>query len=85
MFVMASFNIMAVVVNHRSKSAGEIQNLFTKFGCLIKVRLGLHEAGNVCAEDGLIVLQLDGAKDEIANFQTELNKVTGVKAKIMEV
>jgi metal-responsive CopG/Arc/MetJ family transcriptional regulator len=82
---MAAYNIMAVLVNYRSKKAAEIQNIFTKYGCLIKVRLGLHEAGNVCSEDGLIILQLEGEKDQIVAFQNELNLVEGVKAKIMEI
>lgn len=82
---MASYNIMAVVVNYRSKKAGEVQNIFTKYGCLIKVRLGLHETGNVCSEDGLIILQLEGEKDQLVAFQNELNSVAGVKADIMEI
>ncbi|HEX3045028.1 MAG TPA: hypothetical protein VHY08_09740 [Bacillota bacterium] len=82
---MASYNIMAVVINSRSKNAGEVQNIFTKYGCLIKVRLGLHETGNVCSEDGLIILQLEGEKDRIASFQNELNSLAGVKADIMVI
>ncbi|MFA5385915.1 MAG: hypothetical protein WC364_14880 [Eubacteriales bacterium] len=56
---MSSCSIMVVRVNYRSKSAADIQNIFTKYGCSIKVRLGLHEAGDVRSEDGLIILQLD--------------------------
>jgi metal-responsive CopG/Arc/MetJ family transcriptional regulator len=82
---MASYNIMAVVVSYRSKKAGEVQNIFTQYGCLIKVRLGLHEAGNVCSEEGLIILQLEGEQDQIAAFQNELNSVAGVKANMMTV
>jgi metal-responsive CopG/Arc/MetJ family transcriptional regulator len=85
MFIMAAYNIMAVLINSRSKKAGEIQNIFTKYGCLIKVRLGLHEAGNVCSEDGLIVLQLAGEKDQMVAFQNELKAVEGVKVNIMEI
>lgn len=82
---MGHYNIMAVVVNYRSQKAEEIQKIFTKHGCLIKVRLGLHETGNCCAEDGLIILQLEGAAAEIAEFGQELNSVAGVKAKLMEI
>lgn len=82
---MATYNIMAISVNYRSKNAGGIQNIFTKYGCLIKVRLGLHEAGDVCSEGGLIILQLAGKKDEIEAFQSELNSIEGVKANAMEI
>jgi hypothetical protein len=82
---MAIYNIMAITVNHRSKNAKELQDLFTKYGCLIKVRLGLHEAGDVCSQDGLIILQLTGGKDEITAFLDELNTLEGIKAKNMEM
>jgi metal-responsive CopG/Arc/MetJ family transcriptional regulator len=82
---MAHFNIMAIVVNGRSQKADQVQNIFTKYGCLIKMRLGLHETGNVCSEEGLIILQLEGEKTEIANFQNELNSVAGVKTNLMEL
>jgi 2-polyprenyl-3-methyl-5-hydroxy-6-metoxy-1,4-benzoquinol methylase len=82
---MASYTIMAILVNYRSKHAGEIQNILTRRGCLIKVRLGLHEAGDVCSENGLIVLQLAGEKAEITAFDAELNAIEGVTAKLMEI
>jgi metal-responsive CopG/Arc/MetJ family transcriptional regulator len=82
---MASYNIMAVVINYRSKKAGEVQDIFTKYGCLIKVRLGLHETGNVCSEEGLIILQLEGEKDQLSAFQNDLNSIEGVKSNMMEI
>lgn len=78
---MESVNVMTILVNHRSKNVTEFQNVLTKFGCLIKVRLGLHEAGNICSEEGLIILQLTGSQDEISDFETSLNVLTGVTAK----
>lgn len=84
-FYSFGFAIIAVLVNYRSRHAGEIQQILTKHGCLIKVRLGLHEAGNVCSENGLIILQLDGEKGEIIAFHDELNGIEGVAAKIMEI
>jgi len=76
---------MAVVIGHRSKNAPEVQKVLTKFGCMIKVRLGLHEAGNVCSEEGLVILQLAGDSSEIKNFQEELNAIEGVRANTMIV
>jgi len=80
-----NYNIMAVVIGHRSKNAPEVQKVLTKFGCMIKVRLGLHEAGNVCSEEGLVILQLAGDSSEIKNFQEELNAIEGVRANTMIV
>jgi metal-responsive CopG/Arc/MetJ family transcriptional regulator len=76
---------MAIVVNYRSEKAHKLQSILTKYGCLIKVRLGLHETADVCSEDGLIVLQLSGEKVEIQNLQSELNSIEGITANNMEV
>ncbi|NLI92140.1 MAG: hypothetical protein GX434_07975 [Peptococcaceae bacterium] len=82
---MACFNIMAVAVNHRIKNATEVQNVLTKYGCIISVRLGLHEAGNVCSDSGIIILQLVGSREEINSFAEELNAIQGVQAKTIEI
>lgn len=80
-----SYNVMAVVVSHRTRNSTEIQKIFTKYGCLIKARLGLHEAGNVCSEEGLIILELTGEREEIEAFGRDLGTIEGVRAKNMEI
>ena len=82
---MACFKIMAIIVDNRTKEYQNIQKVLTENGCIIKVRLGLHETGNVCSEEGLIILQLDGSKQEISKLESELNAVEGVKSKIIEL
>ena len=34
---MKKYNIMAVVINHRSNNAPKVQEVFTKYGCNIKM------------------------------------------------
>lgn len=82
---MNEYNIMAVIINHRSKKAPSVQEVFTKHGCCIKMRLGLHEAGDVCSEEGLVLLQLAGEKSDIKALEDELNGIEGVKAKTMSI
>ena len=82
---MSCYNVMAVLVNHRSKKAPEMQEVLTKHGCIIKVRLGLHEAGDACSEEGLIILQLCGSKEAIKALEEELNGLEGIKARNMEI
>lgn len=82
---MTCFNIMAVAVNYRTKNAVEVQNVLTKHGCIISVRLGLHETDNVCADSGLIILQLTGKHEEISSFQNDLSMIEGVSAKTIEI
>lgn len=81
---MDVYNIMAVVIDHRSENSVGAQKVFAKYGCIVKVRLGLHETEK-CSDVGLIVLELTGDRDEIKNFESELNEVEGVKAQNMEL
>ncbi len=65
---MSNLNIMVIGVNHRIKNAAEVQKTLTQNGCMIKVRLGMHEhierdAGESCSPNGLIILQLVGSPE----------------------
>lgn len=82
---MACFNFMAILINHRSKNAQKVQDALTKHGCIIKMRLGLHEADDVCSEDGVILLQLGGDPEDRENLEKDLNSIPGVKAKSLEL
>lgn len=80
---MTKNTVMAVVINHRSNKAPKVQEVFTKYGCNIKMRVGLHEAGDVCSEEGLILLQLTGGKEEVNELEKQLNDIEGVRAKTL--
>ena len=80
---MSHYNIMTILISHRSDSAKLVQETLTKYGCNIKVRLGLHETSQVCAEDGLIVLQLTGEHDEIKAMEKALNALDGVRTNLI--
>lgn len=83
---MDSCVIMAVCLDKRSKEAARVQEIFTKHGCIIFVRLGLHESvGASCSEEGLILLQLKGAMDEVKELQADLEELPGVRVKSMEI
>lgn len=82
---MDTFKIMLVKVNHRVQKVPEMQEVLTKYGCSIKMRLGLHEAGDVCSNQGLIILQLTGDEKEINAFEKELSSVEGISVKLVEI
>lgn len=82
---MAEFKIMAIKIDHRSKNSSELQDILSKNGCKIKVRLGLHETGDSCSEEGLIILQLNGDEQELQAFKEELLKISSVKLKMMSI
>lgn len=76
--------IVALRVDSRVDNAGKVQDVLTKHGCKIKVRLGLHETSqDYCANYGLIVLHCCGSDEEVAELVGDLNAVNGVSAKSM--
>lgn len=82
---MDTFKIMVVKCDARVQKAPDMQEIFTKHGCVIKVRLGLHEAGDACSNQGLILLQLANDEKECKAFLDELNGLEGVTAKLVEI
>ena len=82
---MSEHLIMVIRVNQRLHSADKLQKVFTAYGCNIKTRIGLHEAGEVCGLDGLILLQLVKGTADLADFTAQLNALEGVTAKLVEI
>ncbi|XMB72920.1 hypothetical protein RJI07_03175 [Mycoplasmatota bacterium WC30] len=80
---MSRYTIMTVLISHRNDCAEAVQLQLTKFGCNIKMRLGMHEASSICSEDGLIILQLTGDKSEINSLSDNLNAIKGVKTQMI--
>ncbi|MDP4280747.1 MAG: hypothetical protein Q8867_01220 [Bacteroidota bacterium] len=77
--------VIGIHITDRIKDAGKIQEIFTKYGCCIKTRLGLHKAnGNICSPAGLILLELTGEPAEFPKLMDELQKVGGIEVKHME-
>lgn len=82
---MNDYQIMIIRVSHRINSADKLQKVLTQYGCNIKTRLGLHEAGEACGVDGLIILQLvKGIQDNI-DFMRDLNAIEGITAQRTEI
>lgn len=79
------YKIVLIKIDHRSQEAGLVQKVLTEFGCNIKVRLGLHEASNeFCAQDGMVILHVDGKHEELETMLNQLNQIDYVTAKLME-
>jgi glycine cleavage system regulatory protein len=73
---------MSVLTNKRVQNVNEMQQVLTDSGCIIKTRLGIHDASeDSCSNEGLIILNLIGSQDEIAHLEEMLNQIPGIKAK----
>ncbi len=76
--------IVGVHITERVKHAGEIQKIFTEFGCQIRTRLGLHEANKgICSPNGLIILELVDDDAKVVAFKKKLLAIDGVEVQSM--
>ena len=78
--------LMAILQENRVETATKVQEVLTRNGCSIRVRLGLHDAGVAsCSNSGLILLQICGEKADAEKLQADLQSVPHVKAKMMSL
>lgn len=78
--------ILTILLDHRKDAAPMVQKILTGWGCLIKVRLGIHDGVlDNCSESGLIILELVGDKEKHAELERKLNLVKGVNSKLVEL
>ena len=76
--------IVGVHITERVKHAGEIQKVFTEFGCQIRTRLGLHEADKgICSPNGLILLDMVDDDVQVASLKAKLSALDGVEVQSM--
>lgn len=81
-----TYKVILVKIDHRSTEATKVQGILTQYGCNIKVRLGLHEVSQeFCANDGLVVLEVDGKQEELSAMLSALNGVEYVQAQLIEM
>jgi alcohol dehydrogenase YqhD (iron-dependent ADH family) len=76
---------MCIQITDRMTEATELQKVLTEYGCLVKTRLGLHEASeSICSKKGLLILELVGAKDEWDKLETAAKAVKGIEVKHLD-
>ena len=79
-------SIVAILQENRVETAPKVQDILTEYGCYIRVRLGLHDAGiDSCSNTGLILLQFCGGAEKAAEMQQKLHNLPNVKAKMMSL
>lgn len=50
--------ILGINVPSFAKNSGEIQKVFTEYGCSIRTRIGLHDvAEGLCSPNGVILVE----------------------------
>ena len=83
---MGCYYVIGLRVDHRRANAAGLQETLTRYGCNIRLRVGLHEAGEGrCADDGVILLQVCGEQGEVERLMAALEATPGVTAKLMDL
>lgn len=81
-----TYKVVLIKIDHRATEATRVQGILTDFGCNIKVRLGLHEVSKeFCANDGLVILEVEGEAGIIQEMLDKLNAIDYVKAQLIEM
>lgn len=76
-------HIMVVKIGARREDSPKVQEVLSRFGCSIRVRLGLHETHEVCSDEGILILQLCGDTKEMFDLERALNEMDRVSAKMV--
>lgn len=76
---MEQLVVLGVMVQEREKLAVQLQDIFSKYGCCIKTRLGLNELDiPEKGSAGLIILELMGDLEECMRLENEIQALEGV-------
>ena len=77
----AKKTILGVHVAQRTKHTAKVQKILSDYGCSIRTRIGLHDAGGgFCSPNGLILLEV---VDRAAALAAALAQIPGVTVKKM--
>ncbi|HTX71945.1 MAG TPA: hypothetical protein VMC79_03890 [Rectinemataceae bacterium] len=80
------YSVVAVNVGNREGVAQDMQRILTEHGCVIKVRLGLHDIpANSCSPAGLVLMEVDGESAEITEMVRKLNALPETSAKYIVI
>ncbi len=76
--------LITIILEKRTEDAPMVQEILTKHGCIIKIRLGIHEIEG-CLNKGLIILLVQGSENDIKNLNNELNAQPQVKTSLNKI
>lgn len=81
---MEKYHLMGIVVDRRKTQAPNVQEVLTKYGDIIKSRIGLHE-GYTEENNSFIILTLMNSENRIKELKMALCEIDGVKAKTVKI
>ncbi len=78
--------LVIVKLLKRQAEAIRFQEVLTKHGCDITLRLGLHETGDqTCSEEGVIILQVKPERQAVDGLLADLKSVGPIEVKAVSL
>jgi hypothetical protein len=78
--------LVLVKLNSRTHQAVKFQEVLTKHGCNISMRLGLHEFSNAaCSDEGVILLQVKQEEQAVKTLTADLLAIGNVEVKTVSL
>lgn len=77
-------SVISLVLDKRTEDAPDVQEILTRNGCLIRVRLGVHDVKG-CSDNGLIILVVEGDEKEVQSFIDDLKQFPRVRVNHMDL
>lgn len=78
---MENYNLMGIVIGNRKTYAPDVQEVLTRFGKIIKMRIGLHEDSSENTNEGFIILNLSNDDNKVDELSKELQAIESVRVK----
>ena len=70
--------ILGIKIPNRISTSPIFQDVVSKYGCIIKTRVGLHSnCTNVCASHGIIILEIVEGSEVVA-LKKALSSIEGI-------
>ena len=79
---MNNYNLMGIAIGNRKTFAPDVQEVLTRYGKIIKMRIGLHETlEDENNNEGFIILTLNNDDNKINALSEELEAIDTVRVK----
>ena len=83
---MTSKSVLLILIGRRKEEAVKVQKILTRWGCIIKTRLGIHEGVlDNCTDEGLLVLELHGTDEQRGELAGKVAVLEGVSSKLVQL
>lgn len=80
---MKSLSLIGILVDKRTKSAPQLQEVLTKYGDSVLSRVGIHDPNE--EDQGIITLTVRDEEDKLEQLRFELSNIDGVLVKSLRL